>query len=138
MKDNFLHHAEGENPGEVMEKPVRTRLTQSEITELISRHTKAWPPGKGFFGRLRVILWKLLPIKRSRLALISRDNKDDSGFNLSISMEISSQASLHSKLVMLTAKWLMEKFIQSAGSHDPETIMLIESMPFLTGAGRSL
>jgi len=131
MMDENLHHTEGEDPGAVVENSKLRSFTESEIETIIESHLQSWDTDRGW-RRLFGKVFSILDLrKRNRLEMISVERQDGMGFDISIRVKIDHRTSLHSKMLMLTIKWLVDKFVKDASKHDQRTLNMINSMPFI-------
>jgi len=131
MMDENLHHTEGEDPGAVVENSKLRSFTESEIETIIESHLQSWDTDRGW-RRLFSKVFSILDLrKRNRLEMISVERQDGMGFDISIRVKIDHRTSLHSKMLMLTIKWLVDKFVKDSSKHDQRTLNMINSMPFI-------
>lgn len=131
MTDENLHHAEGYIPEMVVEKPKLRDFTEDEIKELVRDHIKGWREQPGWRTWLRRLIHRFDRRRRHYMRLICVEKSDKTGFDLRIQLGISNRTSVQSQMMMMTAKWMVDMFIQAVARHDARTLEMIRSLPFI-------
>jgi hypothetical protein len=129
MIDENVHHTDGENPDMVVEKPKLRNFTSAEVLELVEQYLLGWKKTRGTW--LNNLFHRVWYRRRHYMRLICTDSDDKKSFNLLVQVGISRNTSIHSKMTMLTAKWLLDMFIQNVSRNDARTLEMINSLPFV-------
>ena len=115
----------------VVEKPQLRSFTEDETKELVQAHIKGWSNQTGWRTWWSRMINRFDRRRRHYIRLICVERADKSGFDLKIRLGISNRTSIRSQMTMLTAKWLVDMFIQNTARHDVRTLEMIHSLPFI-------
>jgi len=114
--DENLHHEDDEMTQEVAEKMI-----QNMMDDWSSHRSKLWKVWSWFYGHI-------LP-GRHVSKLYVYDNGEATGLRLRC--VVNNHTQIQSKMVALTAHWLLQQFVVKLGQKDPDTLKLVGKMMFL-------